>query len=461
MAIDVVSRGQGIVLARNATDLLALFGTTDTNGQQTATGAIQPSGATQAALDRGAQAGSIATYATTQSPSIVNANTGGERAMTVQSGTGGLMLPAAGDVFFVNKPTSQAGLGVGNVRVSASNTVQVGFINYTAGNLTPTGSEVYQLVGIRGLPVLSPVLSPASVAAATTLEQQFNVTGLPAGALVQVVKPTNQAGLEIGGVRVVSAGVLGITFVNTTAAPIVPTASETYTVFFTLGLDAHNNDMVFGFNAGAIGAIGAGIVTTGGSTSVLGVLATDVPIGAPAKPTSGAAATNAAFAALSILTANVITMFFGGIGAGATPTASEVYNQKVHRLNPAAPLKIISASLAPASVAANTTAEQIFNVTGVTAASPCWVNKPSAQAGLSIVGVRVPAINQIAITYGNTSAVAIVPTTETYLIGDFQALSPGAGNVVYQSVVQILEKSAVLLNAVRAALVSISGIAGA
>ena len=78
--------------------------------------------------------------------------------------------------------------------------------------------------------------------------------------------------------------------------------------------------------------------------------------------------------------------------------------------------KLYSQSLAPASVAANTSAEQTFTVTGLTSADKVWVNKPTSQAGLGIVGVRVSASDTLAITYGNFTASPIVPTTETYNI---------------------------------------------
>ena len=71
-------------------------------------------------------------------------------------------------------------------------------------------------------------LSPASVANATTAEQTFTVTGLLVGDLVSVTKPTTQAGLGIVNSRVSAANTLAITFANTTAATITPTASEIY-----------------------------------------------------------------------------------------------------------------------------------------------------------------------------------------------------------------------------------------
>ena len=94
-------------------------------------------------------------------------------------------------------------------------------------------------VGLNGLPpqiaqfmprAYDVAISPASVAANTTAEQTFTVTGLNTGDLVDVNKPTAQAGLGIAAVRVSAVNTLAIAFSNNTASPIVPTASETYKV---------------------------------------------------------------------------------------------------------------------------------------------------------------------------------------------------------------------------------------
>lgn len=80
--------------------------------------------------------------------------------------------------------------------------------------------------------------------------------------------------------------------------------------------------------------------------------------------------------------------------------------------------QLYSAILSPAAVAANTTAEQLFTVTGlVVGQTLVSVNKPTAQAGLGIVGWRVSAANQIGIVFSNNTGAPITPTaTETYLI---------------------------------------------
>ena len=310
------------------------------------------------------------------------------------------------------------------------------------------------------MPSISAVLTPAAVAANSVVEQQFAVTGLPAGYLVQVSKPTVQAGLDIVGCRVVSNNVLGITFCNVTSSPITPTAAQTYTVFCSPGLDSVDNEICYGFNVGTVGAIGAGLVVSGGSTTLTGLAATDLIAGL-FKPTAQAAATNAAVLAYGVPTANTLTLYFTGIGTGATPTASEVYGIHTFRMNPVAPLVLYSNSIAPASVAAATTAEQTFTVTGLVAGSPVWINKPSWTSGLGIAGVRVSAANTLAINFINTTGSAITPPTENYLIGNFQLPSPGAGNVAYQTTSPVINSLANLGNAQRAALVSLGLLAGA
>lgn len=69
-------------------------------------------------------------------------------------------------------------------------------------------------------------------------------------------------------------------------------------------------------------------------------------------------------------------------------------------------------TISPALVAANTTAEQTFTMTGAVLATDyvIGVSKPTAQAGLGIVGWRIPADNQVAITFSNNTGGGITPT---------------------------------------------------
>lgn len=443
------SSGDGYVVAQ-AGSKLGFYGTTPV---------AQPSDNSQVALARGLSGGVITTYHSAQSPSAVAPNTSAEQLLVIQTGTGGQMLLAAGDVLYVNKPTSQAGLSYGNARVSTGNTCGVTFGNATASSVTPTATENYTVVALRGVPRLTAVLSPAAVAVNTTVEQQFAVTGLPAGYLVQVMKPTAQAGLDILGSRIVSSNILGITFANFTGTAITPTAAESYTIFGLAGLDAVGNEMMYGFNVGTPGAIGPGVVVSGGNSVLTGLAATDMVVGL-FDPTAQAAATNAAYPVKGVPTGNTLSLYYAGIGTGATPTAAEVYGIATKRLAPVAPLLMYNQVLTPASVAANTSAEQTFTVTGLISGSSVWVNKSSYTPGLGIGGVRVSGTNTLAINFVNLTAAAIVPPSENYVIGNFQVPSPGAGNSVAQHVSQVVNGLGNLSAAERLALVNMGLIAG-
>jgi hypothetical protein len=71
---------------------------------------------------------------------------------------------------------------------------------------------------------------------------------------------------------------------------------------------------------------------------------------------------------------------------------------------------VISVTLSPALIVLNTTAEQTFTVNGLLAGDVVCVNKPTAQAGLGIVGSRVSAANTLGITFSNNTASSITPT---------------------------------------------------
>lgn len=441
----------GTTFGNSASDPISFYG---------ATPVVQPAGNAQTALSRGAAAGVVATYCTSQVPvsAGVTANTTTEFVATVQTGTGGTMLIAAGDLLFLNNPTPQAGMGVGNIRVSASNTVGITFGNATSATVTPTSATLWPIVAIRGLGKVSATITPAAVASSTTAEQLFTVTGIQTGSLVQVMKPTSQTGLDIGGCRVAANNQVGITFINMTSASITPTSAESYTFTSLNGLDAVNNEVNYGFNVGTVSAVTTGLVVTGGSTALNNLATTDSIYGVY-KPTAQAAASSGIPTAI-ISAANTLGLYFLS-QATWTPTSGEVYGIKTHKIAPLAPLLLYTQTLAPTSVAAQTTAEQTFTVTGLPVSSVVWVNKPSVQPGLCILGCRVSAVNTLAINYCNISSSAIVPTKESYTIGSFQLSHPGAGNVVYQTASPVVNSLGNLTNALQSANLALGLIAGA
>lgn len=98
----------------------------------------------------------------------------------------------------------------------------------TSTNNTSMGFGNISLDVLLGL-----TISPAIVAANTTAEQAFTLAGVQIGDLVNVNKPTAQAGLGVVGARVSAANTVAITFSNNTASGITPTASEVYVVNLT------------------------------------------------------------------------------------------------------------------------------------------------------------------------------------------------------------------------------------
>jgi hypothetical protein len=84
-------------------------------------------------------------------------------------------------------------------------------------------------------------------------------------------------------------------------------------------------------------------------------------------------------------------------------------------------IRVYSQSLDVASVAANTSAEQTFTVTGLATTDKVFVNKPSVSAGLVVGNARVSAANTLALTFGNLTAAPIDPAAETYTIVAFRS----------------------------------------
>lgn len=94
--------------------------------------------------------------------------------------------------------------------------------------VTQTNNPQTPFSNMSQMAMLSVLLSPASVAANTTVEQSFAVTGVQISDMAFVAKPSSQAGLAVSGARISAASTVSITFVNATASPIVPTAAEAY-----------------------------------------------------------------------------------------------------------------------------------------------------------------------------------------------------------------------------------------
>ena len=83
----------------------------------------------------------VATYSESLNPTQVNANDESTQTFTVTGLT-------TQDVVIVNPPALAAGLGIMYARVSAANTLQIRFRNFTGSNIDPA-SGTYNIVAIR------------------------------------------------------------------------------------------------------------------------------------------------------------------------------------------------------------------------------------------------------------------------------------------------------------------------
>lgn len=83
---------------------------------------------------------------------------------------------------------------------------------------------------IKAFYTLDAILSPGLITSSLMIEQTFNIAGILLGDIITVNKTTSQNGLGICGSRVVSDGVVGITFLNMLLISITPTANEVYKI---------------------------------------------------------------------------------------------------------------------------------------------------------------------------------------------------------------------------------------
>lgn len=173
----------------------------------------------------------------TLSPPVISGGSISEAQFTVS----GL---STDQLVYVVKPTDQLGLGIVGSRVVSNNTLGISFINNLTTAVTPTASEVYQIVALNGVystnnMLLAKVVLSAGVGAVTTISgvttrtiavTGFAVTDDP----ISIQRTLSQQDLALVGVNVNAANQLALTYVNTgqTASPVTPTAGETYVIPF-------------------------------------------------------------------------------------------------------------------------------------------------------------------------------------------------------------------------------------
>ena len=273
---------------------------------------------------------------------------------------------------------------------------------------------------VANLAIYTSAQSPSAVAANTSGERAFTVTGVLATDMVAIVnKPTTQAGLMVGTARVSAANTVQLTMGNDTSGSITPTASENYQIV-TIGSALQNTAVL---SPTAVAANTTSEQTFAVPSAVLGAMAF------VNKPTAqaGLIITNCRVTA----TGFVAIQFQNLTASPITPTAAETYTFAfVSALAPAPTLMKITQTLTPAQVAANTSAEQTFTVPGLLAGTTVFVDKPSLTANLTVAGARVSAANTLAINFANNSGATITPPVEAYIISWVATAAPSAGNSV-------------------------------
>lgn len=109
--------------------------------------------------------------------------------------------------------------------------------------------------------------------------------------------------------------------------------------------------------------------------------------------------------------------FYGGVNPGVANANGGIAQPPSQGSVKGIPgtVSVAAVTVTAASVAPNTTNEQTFTVTGAAVGQVVAVQKPTVNAGVGIVGIRVSATNTVAITYANDTAATITPTAgETY-----------------------------------------------
>lgn len=331
-------------------------------------------------------------------------------------------LTNVSSVVFVSKPTHQAGLGIAGARVSAVSTLALAMVNVSAGNIVPTSTDNWQVLEVKpgaGLNTTA-TLSPVPVAASTTVEQTFTVTGAVPGTLAVVNRGTSQANVGIVGVRVVGANSVAITYCNPTGATVTPTTSDVYNFAFLPNLVPATPILNYGINGSLLFASTA--------ISTVGTAATITPRLATTDLVVGVNRPNPQSNAYSVQVLNS-TGALQGVNVCAISTcisSSEICNVAIYKPTLGPVFQLTTAALQTTTVPATTTIEMTSTVLGLVISSNVWVNKPAVTAGLGVTNARVVSTNTLAVTYMNfTSTGPLTVPAETYQIGSTPIQPPG------------------------------------
>ena len=453
----------GSFLGRSTSDTVGFYqdpyALTSSGASTATTTAAQRSGSVQAPVNTTTALSNLTVYAANFSTVSVTSGTSAEQGATTAQ-------MASTSIIGVTKSTATTGVGLIGYRVSATSSLSLNFANVSTTAIVPASTDTYNILEFKaGTGLTTTVVSassPVAISASTTSEVSFTVPGALPGQLVFVNKPTTQAGLGIGNVRVSAVSTVAVQYVNAaTSGAITPTSSETYGFALVPNLSSISPVVMYTVPASVITASTAVSTIVETTTTTMNLLAGDVAISA-SKPSIQNVLSVANYRIISSSGVLAIAMVAGT--TGAVPTTSEAWSVGVFRAPMNAPIQLYSAALNATSVPATTTIEQTTTITGLISGATVWVNKPTHTPSIGIVNARVSAANTLAVQYMNYASTATAVPAETYIVGATGVSSPtppSASSAAYTMSVDPADAQRVILtNEIRAALVGTNFIAG-
>jgi hypothetical protein len=347
-------------------------------------------------------------------------------------------IPANGiitEVPYTFTPSNATGSAYINTSTSQVTTVSVttgGTFYYSPPTVMFSGgggTGATAIASVAGGAVVSVQVTNGGSGYTSAPSVSFTGGGFIAPGMFAAVNRTqaNVAGLCIGNCRVSAPNQISVQFYNLSNAAIAANANDTYSFAAFNNLSVVSPMVTITAN---ISAANATVANAANFTvaNVNNLVATDQVI-------SWNAAAIAAYsqAAGSNCAANNLSFTYFG-GPTVTTPAAGTFTYNVMKSSALPPCQIYNVLLTPASVAANTVAEQVFAMpTGFIgpASVAVGVNKPTVTSGIAIGGARIQTANaNVGINFVNTSNAAIIPPAEVYTIAVFNSYNPVLGGAI-------------------------------
>jgi hypothetical protein len=310
------------------------------------------------------------------------------------------------------------------VQVGSLASTKVGFYGATPITQPDNGNlaQVQALTGGVLIGSLSTTLSPASITATNIASQVLTVTGSPSVSSDVIVwnKLAAQAGLGIVGTRAgTTAGTVIVDYLNLSSGTITPTAAESA---FFLALRNMVPTVTITPTAVPPNSTSEQVFSVSGTLPVAQGQCLYV-----AKPTSQQWL---GVVGARVADDNQIAITFMNVSSAAiTPTAGEAYNYiGLKTTNPVTNTVVYGINVGTLAAVTTATAPELAVTATTTVVTTDFVlgaTKPTAQAGLGIVGARVSSTNVLGIQFVNPTGATVTPTaSEIYQVPVIKSAAP-------------------------------------